>query len=225
MPVCYKHKLIFIHIPKCAGSTIEKILNLNNLENFYSVHKTINTGIVVEKNKFNTLSEYYNCGYKTPQHLTLRELKRVLPKIYFNSYKKFTVVRNPYSRFVSDFCYSNYYPSYAQTLQGYTFEQFVEQLKLPETERIKKFDGHLEPQYTYLIDDNNLIQDIEIYYYEELNTCFNYLKTITDCADIPHLLKTVYGKPYQEYYTSDLQEKVYDFYKEDFLQFNYKFNL
>ena len=221
MPVSYQHKLIYIHIPKCGGTTIESILKINSTEGFFSYYKTIDTGIIVEKNKFCNLVDYNNCINKTPQHFTYRELKRVLPKVVFEKYNKFAIVRNPYSRLVSDYYFIKNYLK----LKDYTFEQLVNQLALVQEERVDKFDGHLEPQYTYLVDDDNIIKNVKIFYYEEIGKCFEFLKGVINFTEIPHLRKTVYTKPYQEYYTSDLQEKVYNFYKEDFLQFNYKFNL
>ena len=222
MPINYAHKVIFIHIPKCAGSTVEDILKTDIIETYYSIHKAKNTGIIVERNKFNNIFDYNNCVCKTPQHFTYRELKRSLPKSIFANYYKFTIVRNPYSRIVSDY---HFVINYYKDLQNYTFEQFLEKLTLPQFERINYFDGHLEPQYTYLIDDDNSIKDMQIFNYENLNECFIYLKNLTGVAEIPHLRKTTYSKPYQEYFTSFTQEKVYNFYKEDFLRFNYKFNI
>ena len=54
MPILHKHKLIFIHIPKTAGTSIEKVLNFKgnikgdlrkwygNVNNYELDHSTIN---------------------------------------------------------------------------------------------------------------------------------------------------------------------------------------
>jgi len=95
MPVSHKYKLIFIHIPKCAGTTIEDIVDTNSLEEYFCMAPAKYTGLVINKKKFETIDSYNNCVAKVPQHFTYRELQQVLPHNYFDLYKKFTVVRHP----------------------------------------------------------------------------------------------------------------------------------
>lgn len=86
MPIFIKHKKVFIHIPKTAGSSIEKQFELNN-----------------DKRIFHSESVYIN-GH-SPQHSTFKELLnwRLIP----NDFQVFAVIRHPYERFVSEYNYRN----------------------------------------------------------------------------------------------------------------------
>ena len=42
MVICDKRQLIFIHIPKTGGTTVEKRLQLTNVDNLYSTSLFIN---------------------------------------------------------------------------------------------------------------------------------------------------------------------------------------
>lgn len=70
MPICHDKKIIFIHIPKTAGTYVERYLNMNNTKDATWI--------------------FYKENY--PEE--------------WKSYKKFSIVRNPISRFVSlcNFC-------------------------------------------------------------------------------------------------------------------------
>ena len=76
MPLCSTHNLFFIHIPKCAGTTIEKALDMQKEEFFFS------------KNRFNTLLKV------SPQHFTYKNLKLcftlLVVIIFINYHKIFT---------------------------------------------------------------------------------------------------------------------------------------
>ena len=55
-----------------------------------------------------------------------------------------------------------------------------------------------------------------------MNVLF-FLTEVTGDKNMPHLRKTSNRKPYEEYYTQELKEIVYNFYREDFINFNYSF--
>ncbi len=241
MPVSHKYKLIFIHIPKCAGSTIEDMVDTNSLEEYFCMTPAKYTGLVINKKKFETINSYNNCVVKVPQHFTYRELQQVLPPGYFDLYKKFTVVRHPFTRIVSGYHFITYVKhselkkpstnkdweearkSWEEIYKINNFYDYVSWLDKPGLDRIAIFAGHFETQTSYLKDKTgNIATDIDIFKYENLNECFNYLKPITNFITIPHLRKSHIKKTWQDYRTPELEEKIYNFYKEDFLNFNYK---
>ena len=214
MPISAAYQTLFIHIPKTAGSTIDYHLRQNNPE--------LDRGKYfanVALKKF-TNEEYRLCLSKPLQHLTYREMAKILPENILKDYKKFTVVRNPYDRLVSEYYFSQKYVKIYKD-----FEEFVRKaLYLDLFTRVWLFDGHLETQTSYSINENKNFQSIDyIFKYENLNECFQYLKSITSKNVTQHLRKSLERKKFQEYYTPELKQIVQEFYKEDFINFNYSF--
>ena len=84
MPLSHRYKAIFIHIPKTAGTSIYTVLSIPQNE-----------------------KHFYTAAHKIPshQHLTPTQLKPKIPGPIWNNYFKFTVVRNPFDRVVSDYRY------------------------------------------------------------------------------------------------------------------------
>lgn len=93
MPYLKEHNLLFIHIPKTGGTAIERALGIkaaNRPDLFISKEKQVIGGIKT-----------------VPQHFTPNILRvRLGEDIYENSLK-FTVVRNPYTRVLSEYFYRN----------------------------------------------------------------------------------------------------------------------
>ncbi len=84
MPISYQHKIIFVHIPKTAGTSIYSLLSIpKDTKHFYSATKSI----------------------PCLQHMTPTQLQKRIPPAIWKSFYKFTVVRNPFDRVVSDFRY------------------------------------------------------------------------------------------------------------------------
>ncbi len=84
MPLSIRYKLVFIHIPKTAGTSVEQFFNDNGGCLFLDRKTRIN-------------------GHSI-QHSTYSELKDM--KMIPSDYRIFTVIRHPYDRFLSDY---NYY--------------------------------------------------------------------------------------------------------------------
>lgn len=200
MPVCNQHKIIFIHVPKTAGTTIEDALNLFQVNNLYDKHGKLHNQSV------------------TRQHLygsEILEQCKINPKDYYI----FSVVRNPYDRLVSAFHFIQnqrnlYIP---EKIKQMSFDNFIRcGFKMDKFERRYIFDGHLELQTNYLDIDN-----INIFKFENLQECFDMLSARFNIDNFKHCLKCTVRKPWEEYYTPELKELVYNFYKEDFDRFKY----
>ena len=156
MPISSKYKCIFLHCPKTGGTTIENIMDMNKIEN-----------LVTWKYPNNSLAL---------QHLTYNQLKNKINPEEFNTYFKFTFVRNPWDRLVSDYCWNN--RNYA-TFRDFVF--FVRDLikKYPGDEifkcpQLKTHNcGHFIPQTLYIGPD------VKIYRFENytdgLNEIFKIL--------------------------------------------------
>ena len=88
MPVYHRHSLVHIHIPKAGGTAIESLFSdLGDL----TWDKTCWIG-----------QEFANNRWYEYQHLSIQEL-HLLSDEAFRHHASFAVVRNPYTRLVSDF--------------------------------------------------------------------------------------------------------------------------
>ena len=186
MPISKKHKLCFVHIPKTAGTTIEKALDMHQEDSFFL---------------FKKFKDYK----VTPQHLTLTELSE---EIDLNGYKIFTIVRNPFDRIVSEFAFH----TECRMTKDYhhlNFSEFVDTcLKLDQEQRKWIFDGHLELQVDYIRSE----LPVKIFKYENLQECFDWLKEQTgENLKFGHEKKSNKKSPFSLFTDSLMQnENFYD---------------
>ena len=212
MPISYTYKTVFIHIPKCAGTTIEKMLGTCTPMEYYDFK-----------------SRLAGDQKKTPQHFTYLELKNDAD-INWENFYIFSVVRNPYSRFVSEYKYRKDLFTLTKRPEHdpSTFESFIEQLNMDVNERIKIFDGHLETQSSYLKNESGAIaSNIQIYNFENMIPCWEMLeeKTKVEYKNSIWSKKSSDITPYQDFYTENTKTAIYNFYKEDFDNFGYNSEL
>ena len=96
--IFFKKKIIFIHIPRCGGTTIEKNLWKNEFDNDFNFDKSD------EKHLLQGFVDEYRNKYQFDglQHLTLHNIKKIYPK-ESKDFFKFCFIRNPYSRIASTY--------------------------------------------------------------------------------------------------------------------------
>lgn len=201
MPISYIYNTIHIHIPKCGGTTIEKILGTCSPKEYYCIPK------IKPDQK------------KSLQHYTYLELKRDL-EIDWSRFFVFSVVRNPYSRIVSEYKYRKKYTG--------PFDDFIKNLNLDVDSRIRSFDGHLETQTSYLKNEQGEIDSkIKIFKFEDINECIGVLseKTKIPFKNSMWSRKNSDPTPYQNFYTPESKKIIQDFYAEDFVNFGYSTDL
>lgn len=154
MPIFPSKKLIFIHIPKTGGTSIEKCLVKNGFEmNLYTYKGSI------------FINDH------TPQHCSLCEL------IDLNLITKesviFSVVRDPIARVISAFSYiKTYRPDINKK-----FNDFDEFLNLfLNYENLKLFDNHNLSQFDYLKNQDGIIPSrIKIFQFFDSKNIENFL--------------------------------------------------
>ena len=91
MPINKKHRLLFVHIPKNAGSSAAKLIK----------------SYPDNRHTFNKETLY---GIDPSNGLVLQSMPYKFYKLYLDNYKnftKFTIIRNPYDRFLSDYSWDN----------------------------------------------------------------------------------------------------------------------
>ena len=212
MPVFKKSNVLFIHIPKTGGTSIERQLyDLEEACDRYSVESYFSTDHNSQKLRNYSL-----------QHYTFQDFVLIFGEAKVNLYDKiFCVIRNPYDRIVSEF---HYYYSVVrkQTLNDYT----VDELK----KRFERFcancfdgklynDNHHGPQHQFIINSGGHIDHrVHVLKFESLATDFAKL---FQWKLKYHELQSNRKLPCSEYYTYKSQKLVADYYKLDFILFDY----
>jgi hypothetical protein len=213
MPVFHKHKLIHIHIPKTAGTAIEGF--------FHSIGdmKWGPESWVGQAKKNGRWYEY--------QHLSLVELRSLAGSL-FSDYASFAVVRDPYTRLVSDYAWRQWiqqsYPN-SPTQFFDSFDAFLhaipKDINTHWSDHVSRADQkwanfliHIRPQIQYVFDhkENCLVDDI--LKYEELEQAFARLLARfglhADGIRSPSIRKI------DEYFSREQLNRVNEIYARDF---------
>lgn len=210
----HKNKFIFIHIPKCAGTSIK--------DHFFD-------NIKLDWREPNYELLYGWCPKRKIhlQHATskqLLELDLVKPEVW-DTYFKFTFVRNPYDRSYSDYLWMKRDRGIKGSFKDYILKKGVFYDTL-NNNLVKEYRGdHLLPQIDFFDIDGkhqmdfigrfeNLNKDIET-----LNTHLNIQKTFN-----VHSKKTKNRKQhYSHFYTKTRKELVETRYAKDIELLNYSY--
>ena len=211
-----KEKIIFIHIPKNAGTSIYECLK--------SKYGVQNVGDCYGNMRGSCIMRGHHNAEKHINVIGLDE---------FNKYFKFCTVRNPWDRFVSNYTYAKSVSAHYQrcgnrlhigfnVLENIPFEEalytFYEHYK--KTNRVLYKHPGWKPQYKFICDKNNNILIDKIFKYENLNTDKDFIKLV---PNLPLLNKSEHLH-YTKYYTnSSMIDIIKEIYKKDIELFDYSF--
>lgn len=200
MIVCDKYKFIYIAITKTGTTSI--ISHLNKYIPNYNDYREI-----VKKN--------YNG--KVYKHVKAKQLRKLIGSKKYDSYTKFTVVRNPYDRAVSWYEYVyRLSKNNGRSSNGMSFSEFVNLRRNVWTGK----------QKDYVTDDNgNLIIDHVLNYDNLDNELQNFMKKFgLNIGKLPKLNKSSHrplNKKLIDYYDDEAKNKVYNVMKDDFDLFGF----
>jgi hypothetical protein len=219
--ISHKHKFIFIHIPKCGGTSVELALLKNEGIEMKNYNKD-DLNFLTEEQK-----QKYRIGYDyegiTTQHRKIDEYKDFREKEYFT----FTFIRNPWERFLSEYFYiiksgpqSKIY-GYAKEFQE-TFPTFKDFVKGNYKKWIFTGHDHLQVDFVLNANKNKMINFIGRC--EDMQTDFEYVckKLGMNKIKLPYRNPTKH-KHYTEYYDKETKEIVANIYNKDIEYFGYKF--
>ena len=225
--ICEEHKCIFVHIPKVAGQSVEHFF-LNKLEldwdtekdQLYLINNT-DPAKGTEKLAHLAASEYVGCGHISQQK--------------FDEYFKFSFVRNPWARLVSEYRYRNYF-------RYKSFKDFVLN-KMPKPGFDDKY-RHVMPQFDMLYENGECLVDF-VGRFETLQQDFDKVCEHLgfDESKLPYVNSSekksrvirrkvknlIYRngesskKHYTEYYDDETLDAVSKYYKNDIEFFGYSF--
>ena len=200
---CHEKKIIFIHIPKTGGSTIESNLDLKKSENGWGTHKF----------KF-----YPN--KKAFQHFIWSDYIFKLGEETCNKYYKFTIVRHPVSRFISEYYWN------PEGRKKCSFDDFL--IKAENIVKNKLFKhrigDHFQSQSSFIFDSNNNCKVDKIFRFENYNKVIMYIKELLNEKDKKIKSINVCKKNEKLSFIPSIKQmsKIYDLYKEDYDNFGYE---
>lgn len=196
MVYCSKRKIIFIHIPKNAGTSFEHYLGLTGLSSGHGI-----------KNG------------KAQHHFLWPDYKSRMGETY-DIYFKFTICRNPYMRFISVY---NWCRIPGQGARAYkSIDNFIDFCE----KRIKDnyftgsvYDDHIIPQYKFVYDDEDNLMVDYVGRFENLDETVQVLEEKFDIKKkFPHMNKDGRKRVLSE----EQKERIYNLYKKDFELFGYE---
>ena len=193
MPYSDKHKLIFIHIPKNAGTAITNALEMNDIghhswkyyKNKYPEKWNTYTKIAVIRNPWDRVVSNYAYARMEESHW-----HSVSGKTRYSKHPDLELLKDK------------------------SFEECISILK-NNPSSLKHRGWSL--QKDYITDDNHIVIDIVILQ-EDINTVINRLTNVNVSK-----INTSKRDDYKTYYNQDLIETVGEIYKEDIKLFNFKY--
>jgi len=216
MPYFPKQSVLYIHIPKTGGTSIEKYFAQKEFQN------KCNQDHIVTCQDFRTqwwikqlqhddsyLYSLKNFKYlsHSAQHMTVKEIKDVMD---ISRVKRIIVsVRDPYTRFLSDLMYV------FQDRKYTNIDQMVEEYERQVLrDGYNAFDNHARPQHNFI---------------EGLDKTYDIVKCETLTYDMQKLgykdfdeKENTSNKDYTTMITPKVREYVLKHYKQDFIEFGYK---
>lgn len=229
--ICKAFECIFVHIPKAAGRSVEMyFMNRLNLDRENEAHREQmllndngDPARGTEKLSHLSAAEYVSCDHISQQD--------------FDRYYKFSFVRNPWSRLVSEYRYRNF-------LSHKSFKDFVMN-KLPKPSWDDKF-RHVMPQTEMLYSDEGQLLVDFVGKFETLQQDFDQVceqlgfsesrlphinssdkksrELRRKARNILHRNKESGLHTYTEFYDEETRDFVAQLYRTDIENFDYSFN-
>ncbi len=205
MPLFLKNKLLFIHIPKCGGDTINYALKTEGDAPFLFV----SDGSVM-------LNQH------TPQHATYRELMQMGWTLQ-PDFRVAALVRHPVERVLSAF---RYIQLFRKDLIKYavTPDEFLNYFLSNKTEFTNVFDNHNKGLLDFLVNENGVV-DPSIYI-RPIKDVDIWLKDLGLPIISSNQRRNVTCNLSSSFptFTQKNIEQIEDFYKEDILWFENNFS-
>jgi hypothetical protein len=226
--ISHQHKFIFIHIPKCAGTSFE--FAFGHMDGHEGRGGQDHRSVRMIERPFPSFSSFTN---KDNIIESLRRIKRhsnrkTLPnpnsaitvnKSEYDSYLKFTIVRNPWAR-----AYSWYKNVMRDEIHQKNHNITGE---ITFTDFLKKYIGQdmLRSQIYWLKDFKGNINMDYIGRFETLHDDFKVIAKKLKIKELtlPHKIKSASDDNYQDAYDTESKNMIAEYYCEEIKLFNYSF--
>ena len=207
--ISIKHKIIFIHIPKCAGISIENIFLRDLGLSWKERHP-----LLLRPRKANEkgperlahlyAEEYFKFGY--------------IPKEKYDKFFKFSIIRNPVDRILSEINFQKIPKKTPKNIYGIeSVEEYIS--KVIKLDKFSDLQRHISPQVKFLYDSetNKLLVD-KVIAFDELNNEVPKIlqKKLKVFLEVPKINSSKNKLWVKEELSSEDLSFLYDFYESDF---------
>lgn len=187
----------FFHIPKNGGNTVTSLLKESGLEQFNVGHNTYEEVFQSRVNHNGTWPFNYR-------------------DLILGSYKV-AIVRNPYDRVRSNYCFYKKYPQVDYPIGDCTFDEFLFNVS---DEKRKNKTWYTQTQYIYYDGENKLDEIVRFENFPSEMTRIFANMNIDIKFNTRHNLRT--NSLDVITLTEKQKDFIYDFYKDDFKNFGFK---
>ena len=196
-----QNRILFIHIPKTGGTSIERAMGAN----------------LPPLGLAKSLMGWGGKHRSWRQHLTIAEIKKFYKTIDLHNCFKFTIVRNPWDRMVSSFRWEQRGFRRNRSKAPSNFKEFTISPRWYNKQ-------HSKHQLDFITNENLKIEVDFIGRFENLQEDFNTALVKGDALPkkLPHKNKTK-RKHYTEYYDDETKQIVAEKYAKDIEYFGYEF--
>lgn len=205
-----QHNAIFVHIPKTGGTSIEDML-------------WPNVSSRTEKDLWQGFTTPMHNKYQTGglQHLCAHQIRKELGEETFRAAYKFTVVRNPWDKAVSQFVFMRKRPDLMDFIGMQPTDDFKTYLEITQ----RKSHVQWMPQYMFILDQDGTTLVDHILRFETFES--DVKQTLAAIgAERTELLHQKKGDRthYTDYYDEDTKTMVAEAYSTDIRMFGYRYN-
>lgn len=211
--ILHQHKLIFIHIPKNAGSSIESFFGVKPFD-WKTPNYDVLTGWCPKR--------CIHLQHATPKQLLETEL---ISEDIWDSYYKFAIVRNSWERSLSDYVWMLKSTGVSGSFREYLNREGKFKHRLSDNTDPRNRADHLLPQVEFTHIGQKPVLD-KIIRFEKLNEGFqNVCEDVgINSAVLPHKKKGVISqKHYSYFYNKEFKSLVSNRYHDDIQAFNFAY--
>ena len=209
--ISYEKQCIFVHIPKTGGTSVENAIWGRDLD--CRTERDLWMGAV--RPGYN---KYQTGGL---QHLLASQISQEVGSDVFDRFFKFSFVRNPWSKTVSQFCYARTRKDLMKFIGMSRWTSFRRYLDLiQETEHVQSYE-----QWRFIVDsEGNRLVDF-VGRFEEIDADFAKVAGRIGMSGtaLPHDRRRKHKKDFRTYYNSTTVDKVAEIYCRDIEMFDYRY--
>jgi hypothetical protein len=208
--ISHRHKCIFVHIPKTGGSSVERVI--------WPGPRT-EADLWGGTSAGGQMRNRYQSGGL--QHLLAHQIRHAIGPAIFNAYFKFTIVRNPWDKVISQYHYMRGRPD-LKTFIGLRDDAPLEAYlqRIAETPHVQWL-----PQTAFLQDESGRDLPDFIARFETLNADMQtiFARLGLPCRQLPHANASARAPDHRPYFNAATRLQVARFYATDIERFKYRF--